>query len=264
MSPRVRKVFLRLVVVAALRAGAAAADCNLIANGYFSSGLESWSSTGGIAIVLQGGLLYDASPVANHLFQEIPMMSTLCRLEFDFRNLLEAETGGGASPDTFFATLYYQTNAAPFASGNPGLTSLALFDMDYSGVYNLDGTVGPSSKGPEWLHYSRDVETEDRVTIPFFEVFDFDGVSGNGSVLINNVTLVPMAASVITVAVGAYAHIEACGVYGLNYTVYAATGLAHAAWSPIGTASPSINGVMQFDDANATNYPARFYRIDRP
>ncbi len=54
------------------------------------------------------------------------------------------------------------------------------------------------------------------------------------------------------------------GYTNATYTVWANTNLAAANWAPIGTASADNNGLLQFTDANATNYSCRFYRLSWP
>jgi hypothetical protein len=48
------------------------------------------------------------------------------------------------------------------------------------------------------------------------------------------------------------------GVGGRTYTIQASTDML--TWTNIGTATADANGVCQFDDANAINFPQRFYR----
>jgi hypothetical protein len=53
------------------------------------------------------------------------------------------------------------------------------------------------------------------------------------------------------------------GVPGDSYMLEGATNLLAPVWLPIFTNTADVNGVLQFEDGNATNYPARFYRIQQ-
>jgi hypothetical protein len=51
------------------------------------------------------------------------------------------------------------------------------------------------------------------------------------------------------------------GAPDYTYILETATNLAFAAWSPVATNTLGTNGVWQFNDAQATNFDRRFYRL---
>jgi hypothetical protein len=51
--------------------------------------------------------------------------------------------------------------------------------------------------------------------------------------------------------------LQAQGYAGENFNIQASEDLFH--WLDLGSATADTNGLMQFDDTNAANYPARFY-----
>jgi alpha-tubulin suppressor-like RCC1 family protein len=53
------------------------------------------------------------------------------------------------------------------------------------------------------------------------------------------------------------------GVPGDSYVLEGATNLAAPVWLPIFTNTADVNGLLQVEDGYATNYPARFYRIQQ-
>jgi hypothetical protein len=54
------------------------------------------------------------------------------------------------------------------------------------------------------------------------------------------------------------------GGAGQAYVLQASTNLAPATWSSIATKRTNTNGVLQFSDLEASNYPEHFYRITSP
>jgi hypothetical protein len=58
--------------------------------------------------------------------------------------------------------------------------------------------------------------------------------------------------------------VDLAGIPGRSYRLQTTTNLASANWISIGTNTAPINGVIQFTDHGATNYPTRFYRAVSP
>jgi hypothetical protein len=54
--------------------------------------------------------------------------------------------------------------------------------------------------------------------------------------------------------------------YDVDFTVLATTNLAvhPALWPPVGAPAPVGDGLYQFTDSEATNYPRRFYLLRGP
>jgi hypothetical protein len=59
-----------------------------------------------------------------------------------------------------------------------------------------------------------------------------------------------------------FARLSFNGASGFSYRVLASTNMT--SWSVLGTAAPATPVSFQFADGNATNYPARFYRVSTP
>ena len=60
------------------------------------------------------------------------------------------------------------------------------------------------------------------------------------------------------------AQLSGMGFPGMTCTVYANTNLTTTNWINIGSATANGQGVLQFVDTNAMNYPMRFYRFTAP
>jgi hypothetical protein len=54
--------------------------------------------------------------------------------------------------------------------------------------------------------------------------------------------------------------LQAQGYAGESFDIQASADLLH--WLDLGIATADTNGLMQYDDTNAANYPARFYDIN--
>jgi hypothetical protein len=58
--------------------------------------------------------------------------------------------------------------------------------------------------------------------------------------------------------------IDCLGTAGASYQIQATSDLAAAVWTTISTNQAGTNGLFQFVDSDAANYPCRFYRISTP
>jgi len=58
--------------------------------------------------------------------------------------------------------------------------------------------------------------------------------------------------------------INFAGIPNYTYWVEATTNLVTPDWQPISTNTAGPNGLWNFTDTNAPNFPARFYRSFKP
>ena len=117
---------------------------------------------------------------------------TAKELRFDFRNALSNNVPVGRVADTFFATLYFTNNAATFdIQGGAFDRAVPLFDLDSAGPFNVNGTIGPSSKGTGWSLFATTFQNTHGFIVPAFELRDFNLINNDSAVAIDNVVMVP-------------------------------------------------------------------------
>jgi hypothetical protein len=91
------------------------------------------------------------------------------------------------------------------------------------------------------------------------------GVSGNSLVL--NYFAAPLVyprfTAVSSLGAGGM-QLSSTGGAGQAYVLFASTNLALPTWIPIATGIAGANGLFQFTDPQATNWPQRFYRVTSP
>jgi hypothetical protein len=89
---------------------------------------------------------------------------------------------------------------------------------------------------------------------------DPQGKLGNYSLSIDIGTLTIRAAGVTAIAwlENGHAHITGAGDAGVNYSIEASSDLT--TWSPIATVTADQNGMLEFEDSDASQFPNRFYR----
>jgi hypothetical protein len=163
----------------------------------FSAGLNSWKFEGDVQSINEEAVLGDEGATWSLLYQPIALNPSKYTLEFDFANLLSSEPDD-SSPyfaffDTFYASLFFVNEISQFDLYSSDYDdSIALFDMDISGVFNNNGTVGPSSKGQDWLHFSIAFENNYNYVIPTFELLDFNFIDNDSEVILDNVDINPV------------------------------------------------------------------------
>jgi hypothetical protein len=173
---------------------------NVVVNGEFSGSLAPWKVEGSVFNTGSSGVLSDSLSFRSVLFQSIAVdANSGLVLEFDLLNGLSSSAGGGFVPDSFYATLYFGTQAfGPTISGSVFDTAFALFDMDSSGGFAVasGGSFGPSPKGAGWSRFTLDRDGSlgfptGYLTIAF-EMYNLNNVSSDSVVALDNVSLVPV------------------------------------------------------------------------
>jgi hypothetical protein len=166
------------------------AQINYVQNGEFNSGISGWQFQGNVTVVNGEAVLSDGGSDYSHLYQMVLIPEGNYQIDFDFSNQLSDNVPDFTAPDTVFASLYFAQNLAVFDLLN-GIfsTGRSLFDLDHSGIYNSNGSVTPSQKGPGWLHFSATFQTRDNATIPVFELFADNLITGDSLIRIDNVTI---------------------------------------------------------------------------
>lgn len=173
---------------------------NAVVNGEFATSLTPWRVEGSVFNTGSSGVLSDSLSFRSVLFQSIPVdANSGLVLEFDLLNGLSSSAGGGFVPDSFYATLYFGSQAfGSTISGSVFDTAFALFDMDSTGSFALasGGSFGPSPKGAGWSRFTLDRDGSlgfptGYLTIAF-EMYNLNNVASDSVVAIDNVSLVPV------------------------------------------------------------------------
>jgi hypothetical protein len=209
----IKKVFLVLLVGGMLFFLLGSVSHAMVLNGDFSNGLNGWTTegliqpNGDVQVVNEEAVLGDNGEVISALYQGVALVPFVYTIELDFKNNLSdfVPDDPFAFPDTFFASLFFINDLSQFdlAAGVYD-DSLALFDMDASGVFNNNGTLSASSKGAEWARFSMTFENTYAYVIPTFELFDFNFVDNDSQVRVDNVSVnpVPEPATLVLVSTG--------------------------------------------------------------
>jgi hypothetical protein len=162
-----------------------------VVNGDFSNGLTGWISGGNVQVLVQEARVGDTTDA--FLFQGVSLSQGNYTIDFDFRNSLSPIVPLGNFPDTFFASLYFTNQIHQFnlQQGTGFEAALALFDMDRSGVSNVNpsGIIGPSPKGAGSSHFSMTFQNLHGHVIPVFELFAENGINGDSATLLDNITI---------------------------------------------------------------------------
>ncbi len=166
------------------------ADAAVVDNGTFDSGLDSWS-TSGSAVPSSGiAVLTDSGATRSLLYQPVAAASGAFTLSFDFRGALSATVPDGAVADTFFASIYFADSLAALdVPGGVFADSLALFDLDSTGAFNVNGTLGASSKGADWVKFTLTFNSTHGFLVPVFDLRELNTTDNDSAVAIDNVVL---------------------------------------------------------------------------
>ena len=161
-----------------------------VVNGTFGTGLSDWTYSGDVTATTVATLA-DNNEIYSLLFQPVALAPGQYRIEFDFQNLLSADlTDPNAFPDTFYASLFFINDLSAFdLAGGIFDGDTSLLDADASGVLNIAGVLSPSVVGPGWSHFSFDFTNNFSYVIPVFEMLDFNFVSGDSAVNLDNVSI---------------------------------------------------------------------------
>jgi len=164
---------------------------NALDNGTFESGLSSWNSSGTVQVVSEEAVVSDATNPGAYMYQAVELNAGEYTISFDFSSDLSPNFSQGNFPDTFFASLYFIQDINQFdLPGGVFDDAAGLMDMDWAGVFNSIGVIGPSLKGPEWNSFSHSFNLTYNYVVVAFEVAGLNGNSGDSSVQIDNVAIV--------------------------------------------------------------------------
>lgn len=161
-------------------------------NGDFSSGLSSWSTVGAVTVDNGEAILGDGDngcAFCSRLYQGALLGPGDYLLEFDFQNGLSESVPQGSFFDTFFASVYFTNNLATFdVDGGVFDSALALLDFDALGTTLQSGSTSSSSIAG-WVHYQVAFSNSFSYLIPFFELIDLNGIAGDSTARLDNVSI---------------------------------------------------------------------------
>jgi len=166
----------------------------MLINGDFSNGLSGWAieedviEDNGVAVI--GDSFSDPFSFGSALYQGIAVTSGQYEYSFDFKNQLSADIPTNdpfAFFDTAFFSLYFANDATSIATFPP-TDFVALFDLDALGPFFVDPNVVLTSQG-DWTHVSYTFNNQFAYAMPAFELFDFNFILADSSLLIDNVSL---------------------------------------------------------------------------
>jgi hypothetical protein len=163
---------------------------NAVQNGEFTDGLAFWSVSGVVQFVANQAELTDLPGPNTMLHQVVGLAPGPYDVSFDVRSDLSSRFAQGTFPDTFFASLYFIQQSGDldipggvFDAVNP------LMDMDWQGVFNNNGWIGPSALGPEWLHFRGSFQMTHAFVAIAFELDELNDTGGDSAVYIDNVVI---------------------------------------------------------------------------
>jgi hypothetical protein len=164
----------------------------IVTNGAFEDGLDGWEIRGAIAGSSGIAVVTDENASVSLLFQPVEATPGIFEVQFDFRNALSNNVPTGTLADTFFATLYFTDDVATLdIDGGVFDRAIRLFDLDSGGPFNVNGTIGPSSKGTDWSLFTLFFQNTNAFIVPAFELRDFNFINDDSAVAVDNVLLVP-------------------------------------------------------------------------
>ena len=163
-----------------------------IVNGDFEDGLAAWEIRGSVAASTGIAVVTDENATASLLFQAVLEEADIVTVEFDFRNALSDTVPAGRLADTFFASLYFTDNLA--ALDIPAGTydrAVPLFDLDANGSFNVNGSIGASTKGADWSLFRGSFVNTHAFVVPAFELRELNLINDDSAVALDNVFLIP-------------------------------------------------------------------------
>ena len=176
-------------------------------NGDFTNGLTGWTSQGDVSTDNQEAVLGDNGATDSLLYQALALAPGQYTVGFDFLNGLSSVPPTFGFLDTFFASLYFINDVSQLDILGGGFDAVTpLFDLDTSGVSNLTGSVGTSSKGGNWQHYSLTFQSSFNHVVPTFELLEQNQINADSTVRIDNVNIelsaVPEPSALLLVSSG--------------------------------------------------------------
>jgi len=177
-------------------------------NDDFSDGLNGWTSLGDVKEQNGTAVLGDNAATYSLLQQAIPLATGNYTIEFDFKNQMSGAVPQGVFRDTFYASLYFIDDLNEFNLDSGGFDdALLLLSLDDNRVFDNSGTIDINAKGDDWQHTKVSFHNEYAYIIPAFELFDFNDVNNDSTVLIDNViiqapTTIPEPATFVLLGCG--------------------------------------------------------------
>jgi hypothetical protein len=171
----------------------------------FGGGLPSWQSAGATSIVDGAARLGDESSYRTYLGRGSPVDSWV-EVEFDVRKEVSDDTPPGTFLDTFFASIFFFLDPLTFDPADSGsfLAARGLLDADANGYFNVNGTLSPSARGPEWQTYRGTFAAPAPHAALAFELFDLNQTPGDSAVFLDSVRMVPEPGSFSLALVALY------------------------------------------------------------
>lgn len=170
-------------------AGSAQAE---LMNEDFSSGLDSWTTTGDVSAPAGTAILGDSSVIVSQLYQGSNVGAGTHTLQFDFLNELSSFEPTGGFPDFVSINIYLIDDLGTFDLDNLVFDDVvALTNMDFNGPTGaVNGTIGPSSLGGNWQLFSVTFNSSFQYAIPTFELFGLNFEDGDSMFQVDNVRFV--------------------------------------------------------------------------
>lgn len=158
----------------------------------FSAGLTGWTTAGDVAVSQEEAVLADTAANRSYLARGTTL-DGFVQLSFDIQPQLAEELPPGTFLDTFFASIFFFLDPQTFnpTDTNTFLEAIGLLDADALGLYNIQGAVSASAKGPDWLTFTGSFTNAAPYAAVAYELFDANTVDGDSVVLIDNVRMVP-------------------------------------------------------------------------
>jgi hypothetical protein len=169
-----------------------------VQNGDFSDGLNGWTSQGDVQVVDHAARLGDNLSTHSLLYQGVALPPGTYTLTFDFKNSLSSISS--SEPlfvfyDVFFATLFFVNDLSKFDPQNGQFDdAIDLFDLEYSGPFDVTGRITASPRGPNWSRFALTFHNKFNYAIPYFELYDQNFINNDSQVFVDDVSIIAGAA----------------------------------------------------------------------
>jgi len=178
-----------------------------VVNGDFTAGLTGWVTQGSVFGSSGIAVLTDGGTTRSLLDQPIGSAIGMFSLTFDYRDALSSTVPNGALADTLFASIYLSDNLAGLdVSGGGFAEAIPLFDLDSTGAFNVNGTLGPSSKGVDWVKFTLTFNSTHEFLAPVFDLRDLNTINNDSAAAFDNVVLraVPEPSAAVVALIGIF------------------------------------------------------------
>ncbi len=158
--------------------------------------LDQWQISGDVYNgPNNSAVLGDNQTWYSSLSRDFQLAPGIYTIGFDFKNSLSTQiipTVPYSVHDAFYASLYFP--------GESNLDFLPLLDMlsaegsNPTGILETSGVINPL--GDDWYHFSLDFENLSSPVTLMFELADYNYIDDDSQVLVDNVSITPVAAPV--------------------------------------------------------------------